>query len=379
MSKYSTEVRFICESLAGYIEQQGYGSVDDILNTAAPLVFDFDFPIFDEDYRLGLEKKILKHFYTREICAETVGLWKLWLNERMNLIMPYYNKLYESELIEFNPMHDVDLDTTHTKTGEGSTTGSSTGSSVKVYEEDTTGNETLAQGVKLDEDTTEHGTTTGSKDVDDYDEKNSERTIATDESVYTSEKEVMADVISSSSSQTSSSTGTNDSSDAYSDTPQGSLTNVKNLAYLTNARVVDTDTTDSSSGSATYTGGEDKTTTTTGSKDTDKDVKDVYAETDGRQTNTTEAGEHQLQGSKDSTTTTNAETDTVGTKDSTTTTTNEGATTGGSTSTEEYIQNITGKRSLQSFSKYLIEFRQTFLNIDNMVINELNDLFIQLW
>lgn len=113
MSKYTTEVRFICESLVGYDESKGYDSVDNIVTKAAPIIFDFNFPIFDENYRLLLEKRILKHFYTREICEETVGLWKLRLEDRLNLIMPYYNKLYESALIEFNPLEDVDVDRIH--------------------------------------------------------------------------------------------------------------------------------------------------------------------------------------------------------------------------------------------------------------------------
>lgn len=118
MSKYTTEVRFICETYAGLSESSGYNNVDDILTKAAPKVFDFEFPIFDEDYRLGLEKKILLNYYTREICEEAVGLWKLRLQSTMNVIMPYYNKLYESELLKFNPLYDVE----YTKTGENSGT-----------------------------------------------------------------------------------------------------------------------------------------------------------------------------------------------------------------------------------------------------------------
>lgn len=108
MSKYTTELRFICEEYAGLDESEGYMSIDEIINASYKKVFDFDFPIFDESYRDTLEKKILVHFYTREISEETVGLWKLRLRDKMNLIMPYYNQLYESELIEFDPMKNID-------------------------------------------------------------------------------------------------------------------------------------------------------------------------------------------------------------------------------------------------------------------------------
>lgn len=104
MSKYTTEVRFICETESGLAESQGYNSIDKIIGKAISKIFDFNYPIFDENYRKVLETKILKHFYTREICEETVGLWKLRLNTRLNEIMPYYNKLYESELIKIDPL-----------------------------------------------------------------------------------------------------------------------------------------------------------------------------------------------------------------------------------------------------------------------------------
>lgn len=109
MSKYTTEVRFICETAIGLDESVGYADVNEVITGAIPKIFNFDFPIFDESYRVVLERKILKHFYTREIGEETVGLWKLRLDTRLNEIMPYYNKLYESELLEFNPLYTTDL------------------------------------------------------------------------------------------------------------------------------------------------------------------------------------------------------------------------------------------------------------------------------
>ena len=82
MSKYTTQVRFICESYAGFDESVGYSKADEVISKAIPMVFDFEFPIFDEAYRNVLCRKILRHYYTREIGAETVGLWKKWLNTR---------------------------------------------------------------------------------------------------------------------------------------------------------------------------------------------------------------------------------------------------------------------------------------------------------
>lgn len=106
MSKYTTELRFICEQLCGYTESQDYAEVDAIITQSAPKIFSFSFPIFDEEYRSELEQKIIRHFYTREIGMETYALWKLKLQTKLNEIMPYYNQLYNSTLLEFNPLRN---------------------------------------------------------------------------------------------------------------------------------------------------------------------------------------------------------------------------------------------------------------------------------
>lgn len=109
MSSYTTEVRFICESLYRLEHSTGYNDIEKILKAVHKKIFDFDYPIFDEKYRSVLEIMILRHFYTREIGFETVGLWKLKLADKMITIMPYYNKWYESDLLEFNPLWDTDF------------------------------------------------------------------------------------------------------------------------------------------------------------------------------------------------------------------------------------------------------------------------------
>lgn len=60
--------------------------------------FDFglkNYPIFDESYRETLNNNILMHYYENEIGFETAGLFKVYLNQKMFEIMPYYNELYK--------------------------------------------------------------------------------------------------------------------------------------------------------------------------------------------------------------------------------------------------------------------------------------------
>ena len=231
MSKYTTEVRFICEQMSGYSESQSGKNVEEVLNASWNKIFDSSWSIFDEAYRSVLCKKILKHYYTREIGAEVVGLWIMWLNRRMGEIMPYYNQLYESEKLKFEPLTDTDVTTTSNR---------------KV-------------------DTTADNLTTNNL--------------------------------------TQNSDGV--SRDLYSDTPQGALNGVESETYLTNARKIMSNDTVSNSG-------------------------------------------------------------TVDSK-------------GSGNSNDDYFERVTGKRGGENYSDMLRKYRETFLNIDMMVIKELDDLFLNLW
>lgn len=110
MSKYTTQVRWI-------IEQATYENQDlpisQRVDLACPKIFNFNFPIWSEEYRTILEKKILMHYFNKEIGFETVGLWKFYLEERMNLIMPYYNKLYETTVKDYDWLTDTNAHETY--------------------------------------------------------------------------------------------------------------------------------------------------------------------------------------------------------------------------------------------------------------------------
>lgn len=181
MSKYTTEVRYICETKCGFDKSTGVGDVDGILSKSWDKIFTSKVKFFDENYRSVLCQKILKHYYLREICCETVGIWLLWLNTRLEEIMPYYNQLYESELIKFEPMNDVNLTRDYKRKAEGTS---------KETREDS---------------------------------NNGSRTFE------------------SSSDKTTKANGDSTNRDLYSDTPQGAITGLENADYLTNARKV-TDT-----------------------------------------------------------------------------------------------------------------------------------------
>lgn len=106
-----------------------------LIDSNYPLGLD-KYEIFDEEYRGVLNAKIINHFYFREIGFETAGLFVFKLNSKMNEIMPYYNKLYESMRIKYDPLRTYQFH--QEKVGgeqENNTTG--TTSKNKIVESDT--------------------------------------------------------------------------------------------------------------------------------------------------------------------------------------------------------------------------------------------------
>lgn len=313
MAKYTTEVRSICENYAGLTESVGYDSVDEVIENSRAKIFDFKYPIFDESYRKVLETKILLHYYTREICEETVGLWKLRLKSKMNEIMPYYNKLYESELIKFDPMYDTDYqkvgnrneDSDNTTTNNLKRDTINSGSDVREIDSETGGEDTVNSS-------TEKGgvDTTRTSNVDKYTEWN-----------------------------------------LYSDTPQGGIEGIQGAedepslldnGYLTNARhILHDGTGTNSTGTVEFGGTSDTEDTMTYGKTQNETDTLTY----GGRKETSDTGNVKFDGN----------------------------------TTEDYTEHVFGKMPGKTFSKLLLEFRETFLNIDMDVINDLRNLFFNLW
>ena len=116
MSKYTTELRFICEMKSGYsMDEIKEKTPEEIIMAARPNIFNFDYPIYSAELKEPLELKILRHYYTREIGQETFGLWQWRLQSRMIEIMPKYNKLYEAEFkaLSESGLNNVDIQIIH--------------------------------------------------------------------------------------------------------------------------------------------------------------------------------------------------------------------------------------------------------------------------
>lgn len=92
--------------------------------------FDFglqEYPIFDEDYRDVLNKKILDHYLMEEIGFETAAAFKHFLNARMNEIMPKYNIMYQAQMsLQDKWNANVDITKTRDRTEDNTANRSNT-------------------------------------------------------------------------------------------------------------------------------------------------------------------------------------------------------------------------------------------------------------
>lgn len=299
MSKYTTELRFICESLSGLDKSKGFYAVDTIIKNSQNKIFNFDYPYYTEDTKNLFETNFLRCYYTREICEETFGLWQLRLQNKLNMIMPYYIDLYKTLELQYNPLFDTDVTTTYTKANSGTNsktdnTTSKTDNTVKTTSQNTTTDSTTRS-------------TTNSQN-------------ATDNSTITS-------------------TVAKKNKDRYSDTPQGSLSDLESNSYLTNARLVD-----------------DDTTTNT----IDKNTKATTGE-----------GSDTAKGTATSDTTDNVQNKTDFT--------NTFISTGDISNSESFSQNVKGKTGSSTYMQMIAEYRKNIININKMIIDDMSDLFILLW
>lgn len=155
-----------------------------------------EYPIYDESKRKQLNDKFIRHYWMREIGCETVGHFCLWCSNTFNEIMPYYNKLYEAELLNVEHLlgikrHKVvemlrDFDESSSGNGSADTTTSSAGKSINKFS-DTPQDELFVSKVdagdyltNLTIDDTQDSTTVGNKSKSDgtvsRDESNSDTT-----------------------------------------------------------------------------------------------------------------------------------------------------------------------------------------------------------
>lgn len=389
MSKYTTEVRNIVETYAGRNERGEYPDVDSCIDLAIPQIFDVaNIPVYVPEHKTLLFHKILLHYYQREIAFETTGLWKLKLNAKMKEIMPYYNQLYASELLEYDPLQNVNNWHEH----QGVYEDTSKVDKLKKYDNttDTTNSQVTENNKKYDNTTDTSDSKVANKNIG---------VNTTDETATSNEYDGTETTLLKRSKKTTHGQDTDthnmtagrDQWTLYSDTPQGGIGGLQNEPlgsgnvgndgnnYLTNAtHIIDkdgtyTDTKAYGDITETYNQGNNSPDTTrrVGSEGeaTNRKIGSTQAENEGIAENgkkvddatTHESGAKLDEGNK--------------VDDATTTEDNLKQDNGSDAHTNrEY-----GKIGVMTYQEMVLKYRETFLNIDMMIIDELKDLFMKVW
>lgn len=368
MSKYTSQLRYICEAKSGFTpEQLEEKTIDQIVEAAAPHIFNFNFPVHSEEFRPVLENEILFHFYMNEIGAETYGQWQYFLAKKLREIMPYYSQLYASAELEFNPFHDVD----YTKTHGGQTTGN------KQAAGNVTGH-TVSDGQTTDNGQTE---TSGSGTVNGSHTETRQKDYTDREVTDTTSENDGTGTLTKAGTKTVSNTYSEStvSRDAYSDTPQTSVlgvegdgsgsptNNVSDNYYLTNYRKITGSKSGSNSGTETTSDTENSTTHNEGSGNsvTNKVGSETETVNGSNTENSVTSGHSETENAGTTHDETNAITDTTHAENF--------------TNTDDYTERIFGKMGTTSYSQLLTEYRETLLNINKMVFDELEVLFMGIY
>lgn len=300
-----------------------------------------NYPIFSESHRQELNEKIVNHFRYREIGFETIHQFIFALNRKMFEVMPFYNQLYESEELEISALTNYSYDEISKKTGNdllektGTDRNKQTGDSTRTD----IGTQTNEQNG------TDKQTFEDVKNKTTYGSNENENTTTTSGVTH---------------GQTTTTQGTDSSKKVHSDTPQGMLS--ANFPESANY-ASDADVSKNTNSSTVTQGGTDSTSGTVkgtkGKSGSDESVQSGSIVTT-----------HDMQGKLTNDLTSKNEFNT------------DNTITYGSNAKQNYDNQLsTNKQGYQGISpsELLQKYRDTFLNIDILVISELEELFISIF
>ena len=406
MSKYTTEVRFICEEAAGLDESVGYNDVNEVVTAAYPKIFDSSLQFYDDETKTRLLPKILLHYYQREIGFETVGLWKMKLNQKMREILPYYNQLYASEALVYDPLKNVDNTHTHNGTYSDAKNVSDLSTDNKTETKDYTETRNLTETHDKTEtrnlQTVDNGSSSFDRNEDTILRHDKTTTRGNDVRQRGNDTTAQADdvIIHGDDVNTHVIDSPLDHWEMFSDTPQGGIDGVQlaggvgssgtlsDNAYLTTA----THITESPAAAHDTMERGDITTQHGTITNTFGNVTEQHGDIVETYNKTGDKTDHVDTDGWDKTDNTNTHTGTVRDAGSTTDTgtiRNAGETKDNTTKTytreqgdegsDEHTNREYGKIGVMTYQEMQMKWRESFLNIDMQIIDELSDLFMKVW
>ena len=109
----------IMNSIANY-DKEEQTKIRNLAKATHSKIFDFEYPLSSAINKDDFECQILNHYIMRRIGFDTFTAFQLYLENKLNEILPFYNKMFDS-LAEFNLFNDGET-ITRDKTDNGNTT-----------------------------------------------------------------------------------------------------------------------------------------------------------------------------------------------------------------------------------------------------------------
>lgn len=102
----------LLQSIVNY-DKDPQTKIKDLAKIGRSKIFDFNYPLSSKIKKEDFETMILNHFLMRRIGFETLTIFKIQLDVKLNEIMPLYNKLFDS-LTGWNLFEDGEIVTRET-------------------------------------------------------------------------------------------------------------------------------------------------------------------------------------------------------------------------------------------------------------------------
>ena len=93
-------------------------------------IFDFRYDFYDENARPKFEEDFIRHFYFREIGCPTIDRFKVYLEDKMKTVFPYYNELFKAAKIEYSVLDNYNITENFSRTVENDQKGAGFSSNV---------------------------------------------------------------------------------------------------------------------------------------------------------------------------------------------------------------------------------------------------------
>jgi hypothetical protein len=328
MAKYTVELKTIVDS--------GFN------------VFDFPYEFYDAEKKEDFEKKFILHFKYREICCETVGRWQDFVQDKFNTVLPFYNMLFRTALIDYEKTINYSLTETLTRNANKT--------------DNVTGN-TAQNGTTSDTTTTSNNLTRSADVIATGEKTNTLNSTSDHEEDTTDTKD---ETITEKSTNDKSSTTDVDNIKVESDTPNNllSVANIKTNVYASKADREDNliKVTDKEAITADKTGKITDTNNKTAQDKVNATNKDTSTDTHNEDVSETNNGTTQSNGSFGNTA--NSSQNAVGTEN------------------ENYTKVLRGSYGVITESDMLqkhINLQQTLSTILNKFFDECDDLFMQVY